>query len=90
MSKIEKFAEALAHFICYPSDGIEIGGVSSQLVNIIRIQTKGNDRLREKVHEWLEFYIEDGSIQIAEYKGNMQLAFDDYDKFFLRLKQKYG
>lgn len=27
MSKIEKFAQELAHFICYPTDGIEVGGV---------------------------------------------------------------
>jgi len=82
MSRIESLGEALAHFICYPSDGIEIGGVSSQLIDIIRTQTKGNDRLRGKVHEWLEFYIEDGSTIISEYKDDIQLAFDDYDKFF--------
>lgn len=82
MSKIEKFAQELARFICYPSDGVEIGGSSSQLIDIIRVQTKGNDRLREKVHEWLEFYIEDGSTKISEYKDDIQLAFDDYDKFF--------
>lgn len=82
MSKIEKFAQALAYYICYPGNGIEIGGCSSQLIDIIRTQTKGNDKLREKVFEWLEFYIEDGGTQIAEYKDNMQLAFDDYDKVF--------
>ena len=82
MTKIERLAQELAYFICYPTDGIEIGGVSSQLIDIIRTQTKGNDRLREKVHAWLEFYIEDGSTKISEYKDNIQLAFDDYDKFF--------
>lgn len=82
MSKIERLAQELASFICYPADGIEIGGSSSQLIDIIRIQTKGNDRLRKKVHEWLEFYIEDGSTKISEYKDDIQLAFDDYDKFF--------
>ena len=82
MSKIEKFAQELAHFICYPTDGIEIGGVSHQLIEIIRTQTKDNDRLRGKVHEWLEFYIEDGDTRISEYKDDIQLAFDDYYKFF--------
>ena len=82
MSRIERLAQALASFICNPADGIEIGGVSSQLVNILQTQTKGNDRLREKVHEWLEFYIEDGDTQISEYKDNIQLAFDEYDKVF--------
>ena len=46
MSRIERLAQALAYFICYPGNGFEIGGVSSQLVNIVKIQTKGNDRLR--------------------------------------------
>ena len=82
MSKIEKFAQAIAYFICYPGNGIEVGGVSSQLIEIIKIQTKGNDRLREKVQEWLEFYIEDGHTQMSEYKDDIQLAFDDYDKVF--------
>lgn len=82
MSKIERLAQALAYFICYPGNGIEIGGVSSQLVDIVKIQTKGNNRLREKVHEWFEFYIEECDTQISEYKDNMQLAFDDYDKVF--------
>lgn len=82
MSKIESLAQALAYFICYPTDGIEIGGVSSQLIDIIRTQTKDNDRLRGKVHEWLQFYIEDGSTRIPEYKDDIELAFDDYDKFF--------
>ena len=65
MTKIEKFAQELARFICHPADGIEIGGASSQLIDIIRTQTKGNDRLRGKVHEWLDFYIEDGSTKIS-------------------------
>lgn len=82
MSKIEKLAQALAYFICYPGNGIEIGGVSSQLIDIIRVQTKGNVKLKEKVYEWLEFYIEDGDTQIPEYKDDIQLAFDDYDKVF--------
>lgn len=82
MSKIERLAQALAYFICYPADGIEIGGVSSQLVDIVKIHTKGNKKLKEKVYEWLEFYIEDGDTHISEYKDNIQLAFDDYDKFF--------
>ena len=38
--------------------------------------------MREKVHEWLEFYIEDGDTQISEYKDNIHLAFDEYDKVF--------
>lgn len=82
MSRIEQLSQALAFYITHPADALETGGVSSQLFEIIKIQTKGNKKLKEKVHEWLEFYIEDGDTQISEYKDNMQLAFDDYDKFF--------
>ena len=82
MSRIEKLSQALAFYVSHPADALEIGGVSSQLFEIIKIQTKGNKKLKEKVYEWLEFYIEDGDTQISEYKDNMQLAFDDYDKFF--------
>lgn len=46
MSKIESLAQALAYFICYPTDGIEIGGCSSQLIDIIRTQTEGNDNMQ--------------------------------------------
>ena len=35
MSKIEKFAQALAYYICYPGNGIEVGGVSFQNIKII-------------------------------------------------------
>jgi len=37
MRKIEKFAQELAYYICYPGNGIEVGGVSSHLINIIKI-----------------------------------------------------
>lgn len=76
MSRIERLAQALASFVCHPADGIEIGGVSSQLVNILQTQTKGNDRLREKVHEWFEFYIEDGDTQISEYLEQKQYGME--------------
>lgn len=82
MSRIDRLGQALAHYITHPADAIEIGGVSSQLSDIIKIQTKGNKRLREKVHEWLEFYIEDNDTTIKAYINNTQAALDDYDYFF--------
>ena len=82
MSRIEQLGQALAYYIIHPADAIEIGGVSSQLFEIIKIQTKGNKKLREKVHEWLEFYIEDNDTTIKEYINNTQDALDDYDAHF--------
>lgn len=82
MSRIEQLGQALAFYLTHPVDGIEIGGVSSQLLDIIKIQTKGNKKLREKVHEWLEFYIEDDDTTIKEYINDTQSAMDDYDAHF--------
>lgn len=82
MSRIEQLGQALAFYISHPADAIEIGGISSQFFEIIKTQTKGNKKLREKVHEWLEFYIEDNDTNIQAYINNTQEALDDYDKFF--------
>lgn len=82
MSRIEKLAQALAYYVSHPADAIEIGGLSSQLSEIIKIQTKGNGKLREKVHEWLEFYIEYNDTTIPDYINNTQAAQNEYDMFF--------
>ena len=54
------------------------------LKEIIKTQTKGNKKLREKVHKWLEFYIEDNDTTIQEYINNTQVALDDYDAHFYK------
>lgn len=82
MSRIERLGQALAFYISHPADAMEIGGVSSQLYEIIKTQTKGNKKLRDKVFEWLEFYIEGEDTTIQEYIGDIQVAFDDYNKRF--------
>lgn len=82
MSRIDQLGQALAYYISNPVDAIEIGGVSSQLNEIIKIQTKGNKRLRDKVFEWLEYYIEGEGTTVEEYIDDIQAAFDDYDKNF--------
>ena len=83
MSRIEQLGQALAHYISNPVGGIEIGGLSSQLNEIIKIQTKGNKKLRDKVFEWLDYYIIEGEgTTIDEYIDDVQAAFDDYDKNF--------
>lgn len=82
MSRIEQLGQALAFYVSHPVDAIEIGGVSSQLFEIIKIQTKGNKKLRKKVHEWLEFYIDGNDTTIHEYINNTQAALNDYDSHF--------
>lgn len=82
MSRIEQLGQALAFYISNPADSLEVGGVSSQLCEIIKIQTKGNKKLRDKVFEWLEFYIEGEDTIIQEYIDDIQVAFDDYNKNF--------
>ena len=82
MSKIKDIAYDLAQFICRPVDGIEISGVSSQLLDILRIYTRKNDRLREQVHDYIEFMIETDDLSVDEYDGNAELAKKDYDKLF--------
>lgn len=82
MSKIKDIAYDLAQFICRPVDGIEIGGVSSQLLDILRIYTRKNDKLREQAHNYIEFFVETGDICVDEYDGNAELAKKDYDTLF--------
>lgn len=82
ITRIEQLSQALAFYLSHPADAIEIGGLSSQLYEIIKIQTSCNKKLREKVHKWLEFYIETHDTTIKEYINNMQAALDDYDALF--------
>lgn len=83
MSKIEALAIGLANYICNPVDNIEIGGLSEQLIQIIRTQTELNSRLRDKVRYWIEYNIEVGDFTVKEYAGNVDLAISDYEKIFL-------
>lgn len=82
MSIVEDLAYGLARFICRPAGNIEIGGVSQQLVDAIRNYTEKNNNLREKVHDYIEFFIETGDTCVDEYDGNAELAKEDYDTLF--------
>lgn len=82
MSRIKDMAYGLANFICHPSDNLEIGGVSQQLVGVIRNYTEKNDNLREKVHDYIEIFVEIGDTCVDEYIGNAELAKEDYDTLF--------
>lgn len=82
MSRVEDLAYGLARVICRPAGNLEIGGVSSQLVDVIRNYTEKNNDLRKKVHDYIEFFIETGDIYVDEYDGNAELAKKDYDTLF--------
>lgn len=82
MSRLKDMAYGLASLICRPAGNLEIGGVSSQLVDVIRNYTEKNDNLREKVHDCIEFMVETNDICVDEYVGNAELAKKDYDTLF--------
>lgn len=82
MSRIKDMAYGLAMYICRPAGNLEIGGVSSQLVDVIRNYTEKNDKLREQVHDYIEFMVETNDIYVDEYDGNAELAKEDYDTLF--------
>lgn len=71
MSKSDSIAYDIVQFLIHPADGIEIGGVAEQLINILKGFTKSNDRLLKHVSQWIEYEKEDVSEQIElleEYK----------------------
>lgn len=82
MGRVKDLAYGLANFLCHPADNLEIGGVSKQLVDVLRNYTEKNDNLREKVHDYIEFMVETGDICVDEYDGNAELAKEDYDTLF--------
>ena len=84
--KEENFCFEIAWFLCYPADGIEIGGVSSQLLDIIKIMTKRRKSIKNFVMELCQdFVIEDKynkniyGIDKSEVIVRME---EDYDKLF--------
>lgn len=79
MSRINDIAYAIANYLKNPIDGIEIGGVSEQLLDIIRIYTKDNEPLRKKVMEWIEYYF-------ADEDENLQKELVEcYNKYFYEI-----
>ena len=75
-------AIAIANLICNPASHCEIGMISAQLKEALYLFTKGNKKLRERTHCYIESMIEDGDFVVDEYKGNVALALDDADKLF--------
>ena len=81
--RYDDFTKAVARFICNPCDGIEIGGVTYQLLDIIKTQTKKNRNMRREIHEWIEVYTELGYAR-DKFIENPNLAKEDYDNLFYK------
>lgn len=79
-TRYDQFTQAIARFILFPADGIEIGGVTSQLVDIIRTQTAQNKSIRKEVHEWIECFIELGYARDIHIENPMNA----YDNLFYK------
>ena len=84
--KEENFCFEIAWFLCWPSDGIEIGGVSSQLLDIIKTLTKGRKSIKKFVLELCQdFVLEDKynkSIYGIDKSESIIRIEEDYDKLF--------
>lgn len=84
--KEEYFCFEIAWFLCYPSDGIEIGGVSNQLLDIIRIMTKGRKSIKKFVLELCEDFVLDNKYNENIYGKDKSDAIvkmeEDYNKLF--------
>lgn len=77
MSKRKEIAYQIAKYMVNPVDGIEIGGVSAQLLDIVKVITKENRSLRREVLDWL-CYFSDSESRYEELR-------DEYDRFFYQL-----
>lgn len=82
--KKQDLAYDIANYMVHPADSIEIGGVSRQLLDIIRRITHKDKKLREIVIDYLEVFIEEGDCFVDEYLDNPELAIEDYDQVFYK------
>lgn len=76
MSRKQLLAYSIAKFLVNPVDGIEIGGVSDQLVGIVRTMTKNNASLRQAVLDWLCFF--------CESDDRLEKLRNEYDRFYFQ------
>ena len=82
MSKKENQAYGIVNFLCNPASSIELGMVSEQLLQILKLFTRGDKNLRELCHEYIDYFIEDEDTTVDEYKNNSSLCKKDYDIIF--------
>ena len=81
-----KFCFELANYMCYPNS-IEIGGVSSQLKDIVKEITKGHKSIRKQVLEFCEEFISEGQFNANAYETSdeeevLKMIKEDYNKIF--------
>lgn len=69
-------ARLIAQYLKEPVDGIEIGGVSDQLLDIVKSLTRGDKRLRRCILDWLAYYCQDEE-EFEEFRG-------EYDRIFFQ------
>lgn len=80
------FCFELANYMCYPN-GIEIGGASSQLKDVVREITKKNKIIREQVFDFCEEFISKGKFDLNVYETTnkeevLKMMKEDYNKLF--------
>lgn len=77
MSRRGDIAYSIARYLVHPVDGIEIGGVSEQLLDIVKVVTKENEPLRREVLDWLCY--------LSESENQYEGLRDEYDRIFYRV-----
>lgn len=77
MSRRKELAYSIAKYLVYPVDSIEIGGVSEQLLDIVKVITEKNESLRREILEWLCYF--------SESESQFEELCDEYDRIFYRL-----
>ena len=84
--KEENFCFEIAWFLCGPADGIEIGGTSSQLLDIIKVMTKGRKSIKKFVLELCQDFIIEDKYNKSIYGVDKSEAIiqmeEEYDKLF--------
>ena len=83
IQKEENFCFEIAWFLCYPADGIEIGGVSSQLLDIIKTMTKGRKSIKKFVLELCQDFV-------LENKYNERIYGRDKSEAIIRIEEDYN
>lgn len=88
MNKTEERAYHIARFISSPADGIEIGGVSSQLLDIVKTITINNTKLKDRVFDWFEYLVEEGNYSTKLFGTDNEQALQEMKKDYIRVFYK--
>lgn len=78
----------MASYISCPAGGIEIGGVSSQLIDIAKAFTINDTKLKEHVFRWFEYLVKEGNYSKELFGTDNEQALremkNDYIKVFYK------